>query len=87
VEFVTVDHRVHVVSFLADSLTADALAFLTEARKVSSSPLVSRGSRFLVFWAGAPPGRYPFLSRGHGGEAVGFIEVISPGDSLPTGEG
>lgn len=78
VEFHTVDHRVHTVEFPVDSLSAEHRAFLEESRQRASPPLVRRGTRFLVLWEGAPPGRYPFVSRGHGGAAWGVIRVLDP---------
>ena len=44
VEFRTVDHRVHTLRFLADSLTYEARAFLESTGQMASPPLVSRGS-------------------------------------------
>jgi len=85
VEFVTVDHRVHLVTFPPDSLVAPALAFLTATAQEAWLPLLSRGSRFILFLEDAPPGRYPFLSQGHGGTANGVIEVEVATDSLASG--
>jgi len=78
VEFVTVDHRVHTVSFLRDSLSSEAWDFLVSKGQAASPPLLSRGSRFLVRLEGAPLGRYLFLSEGHGGHALGIIELRTP---------
>lgn len=86
VEFQSVDHRVHTVEFLSDSLSPDGLAFLRETGQLSGPPLVSRGSHFLVRFDDAPPGRYPFLSEAHGGRARGAV-VVGPtnaGDSIPA---
>lgn len=81
VVFETVDHRVHTVSFVTDSLTATAREFLDTQAALSSLPLVTRGSTFLVLLDGAPAGSYPFVSEGHGGHALGRILVTSPEDS------
>ncbi|MFC1661369.1 hypothetical protein ACFL3S_07970 [Gemmatimonadota bacterium] len=75
VVFETVDHRVHTVSFFPDSLSPGGLAFLERTGGLSSPPLVTRGSTFVVVLDGAPPGRYSFLSEGHGGQAMGIIVV------------
>ncbi len=75
VEFSTVDHRVHFLRFPEDSVTAQAWAFLVETGQEQSPPLVERGARFVVTFEGAPPGRYPFLSRGGGGVLSGVITV------------
>jgi plastocyanin len=85
VEFVTVDHRVHTVWFPPDSLSAEGLAFLDSTQQAGSPPLLERGSRFVLFLEDAPPGRYPFISQGHGGTALGVIEVRPPGDSQASG--
>lgn len=85
VEFVTVDHRVHTVSFLQDSLPSEAWDFLVSTGQEASPPLLSKGSRFLVRLEGAPPGRYPFLSQGHGGQALGVIELRAPPETADQG--
>lgn len=73
--FTTVDGRVHTVSFPEDSLALDATLFLERTSQLRSPPLVDRGSRFVVTFQGAPEGRYPFRSRGPGGEAWGVLVV------------
>lgn len=78
VQFVTVDHRVHTLAFPLDSLSTEVRFFLEESGQISSPPLVTRGSRFILNLKDAPPGRYPFVSDGHGGRAVGLIQVGQP---------
>jgi plastocyanin len=85
VEFVTVDHRVHLVSFPPDSLFPEGAAFLDSTEQGMSPPLLYRGSRFILRLEGAPSGRYPFVSQGHGGVAHGVIEVDVGSDSLASG--
>lgn len=75
VEFLTVDGRVHTVSFPEDSLPLDAALFLERTSQLRSPPLVDRGSRFVLTLEGAPSGRYVFRSEGTGGEAWGVIRV------------
>ncbi|MCH7563243.1 MAG: hypothetical protein IH968_05395 [Gemmatimonadetes bacterium] len=75
VEFYTVDRRVHSITFMEDSLTLPARRFLEEKGQLSSPPLVERGSRFVVDFMGAPPGRYPYLSHGHGESTRGVIII------------
>lgn len=79
VEFYTVDRRVHSITFLADSLTLPARRFLEEKGQLSSPPLVERGSRFVVDFMDAPPGRYPYISHGHGESTRGVIVVGADG--------
>lgn len=83
VEFVTVDHRVHRVVFDEDSLEAEVMEFLAGAGVTSSPPLTEKGSRFLLRLEGAPRGRYPFVSYGHGGAARGVIQVGADSVSGP----
>jgi plastocyanin len=78
VEFRSVDHRVHTVTFPPDSLSPEILSYLESTSQRSSPPLVFRGSRYIVKLRDAPPGRYPFVSEGHGGKAWGVVEVGSP---------
>lgn len=84
VEFKTLDHRVHTLTFPLDSLSSEVRLFLEESEQTSSPPLVTQGSRFILNLENAPPGRYPFVSHGHGGRAVGLVQVgdPSPSDSI-----
>ena len=84
VEFRTVDHRVHTVGFVADSLAPEVRGFLESTGQMASPPLVTRGTRFVLRLQNAPPGRYLFRSEGHGGTAMGVVEVGVPpeADSL-----
>lgn len=81
VEFRTVDHRVHTLKFMADSLTQEVSSFLEATGQTASPPLVFRGSRFILMLQNAPPGRYLFISEGHGGTARGFVEVGLPSEA------
>jgi plastocyanin len=78
VEFLTEDHRVHTVTFPADSLEPEVHAFLEASGQLGSPPLVSRGTRFVLQLRDAPTGRYPFVSEGHGGTAHGVLLVEPP---------
>ena len=86
VEFRTVDHRVHTLLFLSDSLTEEVRTYLESTGQTASPPLVSRGSRLILRLQNAPLGRYLFISEGHGGVARGIVEVgLPPGtDSTHT---
>lgn len=75
IDFVTVDGRVHTVSFVDDSLSAQVRSFLRRTGQTASPPLLDRGARFVVDLDGAPAGRYPFRSEGPGGHARGEIVV------------
>ncbi len=75
VEFITLDRRVHTLSFIVDSLAAEAYDYLRTTDQVHSPPLLERGTRFLVDLSGAPEGRYVFSSRSHGEPVYGSITV------------
>lgn len=75
VEFVTADWRIHEVRFELDSLNDAARAFLVGSDQGASPPLVDRDSRFLVWFGGAPPGRYPYLVQGNDASARGVVVV------------
>jgi plastocyanin len=77
VQFVTRDRRVYSVHFEVDSVSLPARAFLEETAQESSPPLVEAGARFVVTFAGAPEGAYPFRIEGHGAVARGRI-VVAP---------
>ena len=75
VQFVSLDRRVHTVSFVADSLSPEALGYLTDTGQLEGPPLLVLGSRFLVDFREAPAGRYVFSSTSHGDPAFGSITV------------
>ena len=77
-QFVTGDSWVHEVIFESDSLASDRLAFMTSLDQLASPPLVSRGSRFVVSFVGAPEGRYPFRVEGNHAPVRGAIVVEAP---------
>jgi plastocyanin len=80
IEFRTVDHRVHTVSFLLDSLTAGVREYLEGTDQTASPPLVRRGDRFIVRLQDAPVGEYIYVTEGHGGRSRGVVVVSSPSD-------
>ena len=75
VQFVTLDRRVHVVSFVPDSLSPEALEFLADTGQLEGPPLLQQGSRFLVDFREAPAGRYVFSSVSHGDPVFGSVTV------------
>jgi len=75
VEFLAVDGRVRTLEFPLDSLGGRAAEFLRRTGQEASPPLVDRRERFVLSLREAPPGRYPFRSRGSGGEGWGAIVV------------
>lgn len=75
VEFVTLDRRVHTLSFVADSLSSEAHEFLLATGQLHGPPLLERGTRLFVDFREAPEGRYVFSSRSHGEPVYGSITV------------
>ena len=79
VQFVSIDWMVHEVHFELDSVSAPARTFLEETMQVGSPPLLQRDARFVLTFAGAPPGRYPYRLEGNREEGRGVIVVVEPG--------
>ena len=78
VQFVSLDRRVHTVSFVPDSLSPEALGYLADTGQLEGPPLLALGSRFLVDFREAPVGRYVFSSTSHGDPVFGSITVQEP---------
>ncbi|MDH3270152.1 MAG: hypothetical protein OEN56_02395 [Gemmatimonadota bacterium] len=78
VQFVSADHFVHEVGFYLDSLGGAARAFLVRTGQDASPPLVEEDARFVVSFAGAPVGRYPYGLSGNRGPGWGEIVVEDP---------
>ncbi len=76
-QFVTADSWVHELVFEVDSLAGPALAFMGGLDQLAAPPMVSRGSRFVLSFVEAPPGRYPFRVEG-GGPARRGVIVVEP---------
>jgi len=76
-EFVTLDWWVHEVRFDVDSLAPEPRAFLERTDQMASPPLVNRDQRYVLSFAGAPEGRYPFVVEGNGAPARGVVVVES----------
>ncbi len=77
VEFVTIDRRVHMLTFVVDSLSPEGHQFLVDTHQLRGPPLLERGSRVLLDFSEAPPGRYVLLSQGHGDPVYGSVTVRS----------
>jgi len=78
VEFVTTDWMIHEVIFEADSLEGRLWSFLDRMDQTASPPLINRGSRYVLTFEGAPPGRYPYRIEGNGVAGRGTIVVTDP---------
>ena len=76
VQFVTLDHRVHLIRFDPSELAPIPMAFLRETNQDSPPPLVAEGSRLVLSFEGAPAGSYPFTVDGDGTPVAGEIRVV-----------
>ena len=75
VQFIALDHRVHLIRFDEGALDPSALAFLRDSGQDRPPPLLVEGSRLVLTFDGAPAGTYPFRVEGSGGHAPGEIRV------------
>ncbi|MGI9626747.1 MAG: hypothetical protein ACR2QM_07925 [Longimicrobiales bacterium] len=76
--FQVADWWVHTVEFVAEEMSPAQTGFIETHARMLSPPLVERGSRFVVSFAGAPPGTYPFRVDGFGDRATGAVVVTDP---------
>jgi hypothetical protein len=74
VQIVVLDHRVYLIAFDA-ALGAAEAEFLRGTGQDSPPPLVERGSRLVLTFEAAPPGRYGFRVEAGGSSAPGVIRV------------
>lgn len=79
VEFLSADGWPRRVRFELDSLSAAAAELLRSTGQDASPPLLDPGSRFVVTFAGAPEGRYPYRVDGNGREVRGVVVVAAGG--------
>ena len=77
VQFVSTDWMVHEVHFELDSVDSDARSFLERTTQVASPPLLQRDARFVLTFANAPIGRYPYRLEGNRDEGRGVIVVVA----------
>jgi plastocyanin len=75
VEFVTGDWRVHALEFALEELAPEAAEFMRGTGQQGSPPLVQADARFVVSFAEAPPGTYPYVVIGNGEEGRGTVVV------------
>jgi plastocyanin len=80
VEFVTTDWLVHEILFDTTDLSASQRGFLARTDQMQSPPLIDRGSRYVLSFVDAPPGRYTYRLEGNGTASRGTIVVGAPGD-------
>lgn len=75
VRFQARDAAAHAIAFEGDGLSPDARRFLETTGQMRSPPLVGRGNAWVLSFAGAPAGVYPFRCATHG--ATGRV-VVQP---------
>lgn len=82
VQFVTTDWFVHEVRFDVEALDPAARSFLVRTAQMASPPLLQRDARFVVSFADAPEGRYPYVLVGNRASGAGAVVVttIDPSD-------
>jgi plastocyanin len=78
VQFVVLDHRVHLVSFRDELLRPDQIEFLRATSQARFPPLVEQGSRLVLSFEGAPAGDYSFYVEGNGPPIEAVIRVTGP---------
>ncbi len=75
VQFVSGDWMVHEVRLDVEELAEPLGAFLERTGQAASPPLLQRDARFVLTFAEAPPGRYPYRLTGNREEGAGVIVV------------
>ena len=75
IEFISLDRRVHTLSFVSDSISPEAHDFLFATDQLHGPPLLELGSSFFVDFRDAPKGRYVFSSSSNGKSVYGIITV------------
>lgn len=83
VQFVALDHRVHLIRFDGAALSAPALDFLRASGQDRPAPLLREGARLVLTFDGAPAGAYPFRVEGPGGSVPGEIRVTDSASGTP----
>jgi hypothetical protein len=83
VEFVSSDWMLHEILFDTASLAPAQRSFLETTDQMQSPPLIDRGSRYVLSFVDAPPGRYAFRLEGNGRATQGTIVVGEAGEQDP----
>ncbi len=72
---VSLDHRVHSVSFVKEFLSFEMEKFLSTTEQLVLPPLLVQGSCLNLDFTDAPSGEYVFLSQSHGQPVFGKIII------------
>ena len=77
-QFVSSDWFIHEVHFDSAIMDDQARSFMVVTGQMSSPPLLQQGARFVLSFADAPLGRYPFRLQGNREDGRGVIVVAPP---------
>lgn len=75
VRFTAADSRMHAIAFERTRIAPAGVAFLERTGQLRSPPLLTDGASWVVSFAGAPPGAYPFTDTSWG--APGAVLVAA----------
>jgi plastocyanin len=84
VEFISTDWMVHEILFDTIGLAPEQREYLERTDQMHSPPLIDRGSRYVLSFVNAPPGRYGFRLEGNGRASLGAIVVAGTGEQHPS---
>jgi plastocyanin len=68
--FMAEDAGAHAIAFDGEGMTPEARAFMEQAGQLRSPPFMAKGSTWVVSFANAPAGSYPFRCPTHGARGV-----------------
>jgi len=76
VRFISADRHPHAIAFELERLSPQMADFLRESGQLRSPPLIIEGASWIVSFADAPPGAYPFVDLSQ--DVRGYIRVTAP---------
>ena len=81
-QFVSSDWLIHEVRFDSAEMSDRTRSFMIVTDQMRSPPLLQRGARYVLSFADAPQGAYPFWLEGNRGIGGGVI-VVAPPSGMP----
>jgi plastocyanin len=78
VQFVVLDHRVHLVQFREERMSGELVEFLRSTGQDRIPPLMERETRLVLTFEDAPVGVYHFQVEGNGPPVDGEIRLSLP---------
>jgi plastocyanin len=76
VRFIAADRHPHSIAFESSQLSPAVEEFLRSSSQLRGPPLITEGASWIVSFADAPAGRYPFVDLSQ--NKLGLIIVTSP---------